>query len=215
MSSFGAEMEVLRDVDDGRGSRQWYAIRIKSKFEKLAAASLHGKGFEEFLPLYRSKRCWSDRVKTLDLPLFPGYLFCRFDAHDDWLPILNTPGVVSIVACGNTLVPVSEAEIATIQAVLRSGLLALPWPNLTIGSHVVIDRGPLAGIEGIALDVDRKYRLLVSVSLLQRSVAVEIDREWARPILGGTGREQLGSSSLPIPFRRSGEVLTHLNRSCR
>lgn len=168
------------------GDLLWYAIRVQSKFENLASATLRGKGYEEFLPLYRSRRRWSDRVKQLDLPLFPGYLFCRFDVNSR-LPILTTPGVVSIVGAGKTPVAVSDDEIAAVQAIVRSGLAAVPWPCLTVGSRILIERGPLAGLEGIALDVDRKYRLVVSVSMLQRSVAVEIDREWARPILPGAG----------------------------
>ena len=168
-------------------NRQWYAIRVQSKFENLAAATLRGKGYQEFLPLYRSRRRWSDRVKEIDLPLFPGYLFCSFDVNGRLLPILTTPGVIAIVGAGKTPVAVSAEEIAAVQAVVRSGLPARPWPGLTVGTRILIERGPLAGIEGIALDVDRKYRLIVSVPLLQRSVAVEIDREWARPILPGTG----------------------------
>src|SRR5580698_3809976 len=121
----------------------WYALRVKSKFESVASATLRGKGYREFLPLYRSRRRWSDRVKEIDVPLFPGYLFCHFDAGSRLLPILTTPGVVSIVGAGKTPVPVSEAEIDAIQAVVRSGLPALPWPCLTVGSRVLIEAGPL------------------------------------------------------------------------
>ena len=160
----------------------WYALRVQSNFESLVSTSLRGKGYEEFLPKYRSRRRWSDRIKELDLPLFPGYLFCRFDVHDRLLPILTTPGVICIVGAGRTPIPVSDGEITAVQAVIRSGLPVLPWPCLTVGSRVLIERGPLAGIEGIALKVDQKYRLVVSVQLLQRSVAAEIERDWVRPI---------------------------------
>jgi transcription antitermination factor NusG len=165
----------------------WYALRVRSKFENLVSATLRGKGYQEFLPQYRSRRHWSDRFKELDLPLFPGYLFCRFDVGVR-LPILTTPGVIAIVGAGKTPVPLSDAEIAAIAAIVRSGLPAHPWPCLTVGSRVIIERGSLAGIEGIAINVDKKYRLVVSVPLLQRSVAVEIDREWARPIPNGAGK---------------------------
>jgi transcription antitermination factor NusG len=171
----------------GGNNLSWYAIRIKSKFENLASASLRGKGYEEFLPVYHSRRRWSDRVKELDLPLFPGYLFCRFDVQGRLLPILTTPGVVSIVSAGKTPIPVSAGEIAAVQAVVRSGLPAMPWPCPTVGSRILIAGGPLAGLEGIALNVDRKYRLVVSVPLLQRAVAVEIEREWVRPVLQDPG----------------------------
>lgn len=160
----------------------WYALRIRSKFERVASAALSGKGYEEFLPLYSSKRRWSDRSKELDLPLFPGYLFCRFDTKERLLPILTTPGVISIMCAGRIPIPISDAEIHAIQTVIRSGLCAQPWPQLAIGARVLIEKGPLAGIEGVTLDVHKRYRLIVSVPLLQRSVAVEIERDWIRPI---------------------------------
>ena len=164
----------------------WYALQIRSKLGSLASATLCGKGYEAYLPLYRSGRRWSDRVKQLDLPLFPGYLFCRFDVLDR-LPILTTPGVISVVGAGKTPIPVDDEEIEAVRAILRSGLAARPWPFLQVGSKVYIERGPLTGLEGIIANTDKVYRLIVSVNLLQRSVAVEIDREWARPIADGMG----------------------------
>jgi len=165
----------------------WYAIRIQSRLGSVASATLRAKGYEEFLPLYRSQRRWSDRIKELELPLFPGYLFCRFDVSDRLMPILTTPGVIGIVGAGKTPVPIEGEEIGAIRAILCSGLLAQPWPFLRVGSKVYIEGGPLAGVEGMITNMDKVCRLVVSVSLLQRSVAVEIDREWARPIADGTG----------------------------
>jgi transcription antitermination factor NusG len=160
----------------------WYAIRVQAKLEKVASDVLRQKGFEQFLPLYRAKRVWSDRVKELDLPLFPGYLFCRLDLSERLLPLVTTPGVLGIVSAGRDPVSIPDQEIALVQAVVRSGLPAMPWPALSAGSLVLIERGPLAGVEGLVLDADKKCRLIVSVSMLQRSVAVEIQREWVRPI---------------------------------
>lgn len=194
------------EVTAGEDSRQnypWYAIHVRSKCEKAASTVLREKGFEEFLPLYRSRRQWSDRVKQLDLPLFPGYLFCRIDIAGRLLPVLTTPGVVGIVSSGKTPVAVSEREIEDVQAVLRSGLPTMPWPGLSAGSRILIEHGPLTGVEGTVLDINKKCRLIVSVALLQRSLAVEIQREWVRPLStngkvpatvprGGTGsRESL------------------------
>ena len=173
------------------GNVCWYAIRIQSKYEQLAAATLRGKGYEEFLPLYRSRRKWSDRVKEIDLPLFPGYLFARFDASSRLMPILTTPGVISIVGAGKSPIAISNEEIAAVQAVVRSGLPTQPWPCLNVGSRVFIEAGPLAGIEGICLNVDKVFRLLVSIPLLQRSVAVEIDREWVRPVVNRVSARSL------------------------
>jgi transcription antitermination factor NusG len=159
----------------------WYAIRVRSKFEQAVSASLAGKGYDQYLPLYRSRRTWSDRAKDLDLPLFPGYLFCRFDVQVR-LPILTTLGVISIVGTGRIPVAIPDEEVAAIQTVVHSGLHLQAWPQLAVGSRVVIEQGPLKGLEGVALDVKKKYRLFLSVPLLQRSVSVAIDREWVRPL---------------------------------
>jgi transcription antitermination factor NusG len=161
---------------------QWYALQIQTRLGNIASSALRGKGYEEFLPLYRSRRRWSDRVKHIELPLFPGYLFCRFNPLERTLPILSTPGVIGIVGAGKTPLPVAEEEIAAIRTVIQSGLAAQPWPYLGVGSRIYMEDGPLAGLEGIITNTDKVYRLVVSVALLQRSVAVEIDREWVRPV---------------------------------
>jgi transcription antitermination factor NusG len=161
---------------------QWYALQVQSRLANIASATLRGKGYEEFLPLYKARRRWSDRVKQIELPLFPGYLFCRFDPRDRLVPILSTPGVIGIVGAGKTLLAIPAEEIEAVGNILRSGLAAQPWPFLSAGSPIYIERGPLAGLEGIVTDADKTYRLVVSVGLLQRSVAVEIDRDWVRPV---------------------------------
>lgn len=171
----------------------WYAIRVRSKFERAVSAALSGKGYDQYLPLYRSRRKWSDRAKDLDLPLFSGYLFCRVDVQVR-LPILTTPGVIAIVGTGKVPVAIPDREIDAIQTLIRSGLHLQPWPQLVVGSRVVIEEGPLRGLEGVALDIKKKYRLFVSVPLLQRSVSVEIDREWVRPISPGVAPRRASSS---------------------
>src|SRR6185436_19047058 len=139
------------------------------------------KGYEVFLPLYRDRRRWSDRVKELELPLFPGYLFCRFDVTKR-LPILTTPGIVQVVGLGKTPLPIEEKEIAAIQSIVISRLNAQPWPYLKVGQKVRIEQGRLTGLEGILIALKKTHRLVVSVSLLQRSVAVEVDHDWASPV---------------------------------
>jgi transcription antitermination factor NusG len=160
---------------------QWFALRTKPQREKVVASALRSKGYEEFLPLYRSRRRWSDRIKEMDLPLFPGYVFCRFDVHSR-LPILVTPGVLLIVGIGKTPLAVNDSEIAALQSIVKSGLQAEPWPFLKVGQRVRIDQGSLEGVEGILTAIKKPCRLVVSVTLLQRSVAVEIDQDWATPI---------------------------------
>jgi transcription antitermination factor NusG len=166
------------------GRLSWYALRVQSRLAAVAAAALRGKGYEEYSPLYVSHRQWSDRTGKLELPLFPGYMFCKFDVHDR-LPVLIAPGVIAIVGAGKILIPVDDAEIEAVRIIVSSGLAAQPWPLLRVGSRVRIARGPLVGLEGLVTDTGKVYRLVVSVSLLQRSIAVEIDRDWASPIPEG------------------------------
>ena len=154
---------------------------MKSRFEKTAAGSLRSKGFEEFLPLYKAPHHWSDRVKEVEVPLFPRYLFCRFSAEER-LQVLTTPGVELVVGIGKIPVPILDAEIAAVQAIVRSRLGAQPCPFLQVGQRVLIRAGPLAGLEGILLQMRNGYRLIVSVTLLQRSVAVEIHQLNVTPI---------------------------------
>lgn len=148
------------------------------------SASVVAKGYEALLPLYRSRRRWSDRIKELDLPLFDGYVFCRLNPEHR-LPVLTIPGVLHFVGTGKAPIAVPDAEIAALQAVMRSGAAAEPWPHLRVGQRIRIDRGPLRNLEGILVEVKGRSRLVVSVSLLQRSVAVEVDRDWVDPILAG------------------------------
>ena len=160
---------------------QWFALVVRSQHEKIVSSALQDKGYEEFLPLYTSKRRWSDRMKQLTLPLFPGYLFCRFDLNHR-LPILVTPGVLQVVGAGKVPLPVDESEIAALRSIVNSGLQAEPWPYLKVGQRVRIERGSLEGVEGILTSVKKPFRLVVSVTLLQRSVAVEVDQGWVSPI---------------------------------
>jgi len=160
---------------------RWYALRVRSRHEDAVARHLEARGLESFLPLYRSQRRWSDRVKEIDLPLFPGYVFCHFNAMNR-LPILTTPGVVHVVGAGKIPVPIDETEIAAIQVAAKSGLPSEPWPSLCIGHRVRIEHGPLLGIQGILSGFRGHRRLVLSVTLLQRSIAVQVDEAWVQPI---------------------------------
>jgi transcription antitermination factor NusG len=155
----------------------WFAVQVRTRYESVAATVLRGKGFESFLPMYKSRRRWSDRIKEIQLPLFPGYLFCRLDLQNR-LPILTTPGVVQIVGVGKKPMPLDEYEVQAIQTVVKSGLSREPWPFLQVGNRVRIEHGPLSDLEGILLAFRGHYRIVLSVTLLQRAVAVEIDQAW-------------------------------------
>src|SRR5947208_4637780 len=164
----------------------WFAVQTRTRYENFAAKQLAGRGYEFFLPFYLCKLRWSDRMQELEMPLFPGYLFCRFNALDR-LPILTTPGVIQIVGIGKTPIPVDEEEVNALQTAVRTGVPRHPWPFLKVGERVRVKDGPLSGLEGILLNFKRRYRLVLSVSLLQRSVAVEVDSAWVNSVSQPTG----------------------------
>lgn len=152
--------------------KAWYAIRVKPRFEKAVSLGLRGKGYEEFLPLHKARRRAPSRTRIVDLPLFPGYLFCRFE-ETHRLPVLTTPGVFHIVTRAGQLVPVPDEEIGSLQMMLRSKLPIEEVPY-SPGDKVKIVTGPLAGVEGSVSRIKDKYRVVVSVAMLERSVAVEV-----------------------------------------
>src|SRR6266542_3519675 len=163
------------------GRLPWFAIVVKTQHEHVVHDGLCQKGLESFLPLYCATRRWSDRVKRLQAPLFPGYVFCRFD-HRDRVSVLRTPGVRSIVSFGGTVTPIGNQEIERIQALVASGSPLEPWPFLKQGQRVRIDDGPLSGLEGILAEAGKGRRVVVSLDLLQRSVAVQLDRDRITPL---------------------------------
>jgi transcription antitermination factor NusG len=160
---------------------QWFALLVRTRWEQSTESLLRGKGFETFLPTYEGRQKRNGRLKTAALPLFPGYVFCRFDAQKR-LPILVTPGVISVVGSGRIPIPLDDSEITAIQMVVKSGLPAQPWPYLEVGERVRITDLALAGVEGILCSFRGAHRIVVSVSLLRRSVALEIDRSRVVPI---------------------------------
>jgi transcription antitermination factor NusG len=176
-------------MEPGEMSYPWFALQVRSRYENIVTAHLDGKAYEWFLPLYKSRRRWSDRFKEIERPLFPGYLFCRLNPLNRF-PILVIPGVVRIVGTSKTPIPVDETEIAAIQAAVKSGLPSQPMQFLQIGQRVRIDYGPLCGLEGILLDFRGRNHLVLSVTLLQRSIAVQVEnaavtsipqKPWAYP----------------------------------
>jgi transcription antitermination factor NusG len=162
-------------------SIRWFALQIRSRWEGTTAGLLRGKGLETLLPTYISKRKWSDRFKVVESPLFPGYVFCRFDVHNR-LPVLLTPGVISVVGRGKTPVAVDDAEMVSIQAAIQSGIHLEPWPYVEIGERVRIKEDVLDGMEGILMNFKGSHRVVISVTLLRRSVALEIDRSRITPL---------------------------------
>jgi len=179
----------MNPVTDGQS---WFALQVRARWESSTAVLLSGKGYKTLNPTYSIRKRWSGRVREVNAPLFPGYLFCQFDAQKR-LPVLVTPGVISVVSRGRIPVPVDESEVAGIQTIISSGLHAEPWPYLELGQKVRIERESLTGLEGILIQFKGNHRIVVSVSLLQRSVSLEVDRSCVAPI-GGSRNTLLAPS---------------------
>src|SRR5262249_12528907 len=152
----------------------WYALQTKPRNEKKVEYLLAQKGYECFLPTYRQQRQWSYRVIEVVMPLFPMYVFCRFAAGSVGKAVI-TPGVNRIVRFGEHLAEVPINEIEAIQRLNQSELVRKPWSYLPNGTKVRVETGPLAGIQGILSSVDNRRHLVISVNILQRSVAVYLD----------------------------------------
>ena len=178
------DLETLMEskASDSSPNISWYALQVRSRKENYVASQISGQGYQCLLPTYRSMRKWSDRVKESEQPLFPGYLFCRFDIRDR-RPLVTTPGVLQIVGSGRTPVPVSDEEIHALQLVVSSGVSKEPWPYLEVGQRVRVDYGTLTGLEGILVTLKGNHRVVLSVTLLQRSVAMEVDSAWLTPVV--------------------------------
>ena len=169
------------DIPASLGSNlSWYALRTRSNCEKIAAASLGARYFEQFLPLYHLPKRSLDRTTESNIPLFPGYLFCRF-APSSRTRILSTAGVVAIVAFGGKPAPIDDAEIEGLRRALGSGQEMEPYPYLYEGQKIRIEKGPLRGLEGILVKKEG-WQIVISVQLLRRAVAVEIDPASIAPI---------------------------------
>lgn len=151
----------------------WYAVYTRHQHEKSVGDMLEKKGFEVFVPLYQARRRWHDRVKTLALPLFPSYVFLR-GAVDQQLRIVTTPGVHWMITVAGQVAVIPDEEIAAVKRLVESSLRVEPHPFLKCGDWVRVKTGPLEGVEGVLVRMKSLYRLVISVEMLQKSVAVEV-----------------------------------------
>ena len=152
----------------------WYAVYTRHQHERSVARALAQKEFDVFLPLYRVIRRWKDRTKDISLPLFPCYVFLRGDIARR-LDLLSTPGVNYVLSAGGQPAQIAEHEVRAIRQAVETTLAVEPCPFLRCGDRVRVISGPLAGIEGSLIRKKTSFRLVLSVSLLERSVAVEVD----------------------------------------
>ncbi|MGA1825485.1 MAG: transcription termination/antitermination protein NusG [bacterium] len=166
-------------------NRLWYAVQTNSRHEQVVYDRLVRKNFEAFLPKIEVWSRRKDRKKRIEVPLFRGYLFINCKLHDDnWLNILKTPGLARIIGFSEGPTPIDEEEINSIKILLQNDTVINPYPFLKLKRQVRIVNGPLAGVEGVLLKTDEnKNKLVVSVTLLQRSICVEVNSIDVEPIL--------------------------------
>jgi transcription antitermination factor NusG len=168
-------MVTMEDAVSIRREARWYALFVRPRHEKAVAAMLTHKGLNVFLPLISFSRLWSRRRADVQLPMFPCYVFCHFDVSSQRVLVLGTAGVARIVGLCHTATPVEDSEIAAIMRVVEAGAASEPCPYSSRGQTVCITTGALAGMEGILIKFKNRHRLVLSIELLQRSVAVEIE----------------------------------------
>jgi transcription termination/antitermination protein NusG len=152
----------------------WFALYVKPRHEKKVTCMLQGKGYETFLPTYSHRVKYN---KAFELPLFPGYVFCRIELSNR-LPVMATPGIFSIVGNGPKPEPIREHEVEGIRRMVESEFMLIPWPYVLPGQEVCLESGPLRGVQGVVVDSSNEKWLVVSVTLLRRSVAVKVEREF-------------------------------------
>lgn len=175
------DSEKVRDGD-------WIAVQVRCGFEKMVSEGLTQRGYEQFLPMSHDKRSDDGQKQVSPRPLFPGYVFCRYIRAPRYR-ILATPAVIRLVGAGNVLVSIPEDEIDAIRRVVNSGLYNEPWKSLEIGQAVIVNQGALCGVRGILASVRKGLRLLVSITLLGRAVAVEVNADSVSPIETFIGRK--------------------------
>jgi transcription antitermination factor NusG len=165
---------LLPPIVEARCEEHWFAVYTFSNHEKRVASHFEARAVDHFLPIYHSERRWKDRMVKLDLPLFPGYIFVRL-AADARLRVLGVPGVVRLVGFNGQPYPLPENEIECLRQGVLSEVRIVPHPYLQTGSRVRIVAGPLEGATGILVRRKNTGRVVLSLDLIARSVAVEID----------------------------------------
>lgn len=153
---------------------EWHALYTRPRHEKAAALVLANKGFDVFLPLYTTRHQWQDRIKQVTLPLFPSYVFLK-GGLERWVRIVSTPGVCDFVRFGDQPAVIAVSEIEAIRRFLNSTFRVEPHPFLRAGDWVRVKHGPLEGLEGILTRKKNVSRLVLSVEMLGKSAAVEVD----------------------------------------
>lgn len=173
------------EASDGEATQraieeEWFAFRVRPRHEKSVSQALRQRGCSEFLPLMREKRRWANRLRYVDIPMFPGYVFSLVNRFS-LLPVLSIPGVMDVVRAGSAPIAANRDEIEALRFAINSEVPMERCGFIEIGNSVQIIEGPLTGLKGILVNIRKSQRLVLSVSLLCRSVLIEIDNDWVAP----------------------------------
>lgn len=158
----------------------WFVLQVAPRSERRVASVLEYKGYQPLAPTYLSRRRWSDRIKTLEEPLFPGYVFVRTGGITSGL-MCSTPGVVRLLSCGGRPSPVPDCEIDAVRSLARLGQ-PVPVPYCAVGQKVRITDGPFAGIVGIIREISSRACLIVSVQLIEQSICIDVTEFQVEPV---------------------------------
>jgi len=161
---------------------QWYALQTRSRHEKVVAEELWQKKIECFLPLVERKSQWKDRKKLVQFPVFPGYLFVHADIRKNRLDILEVRSVVRLVGFANKPEPIPEHQIQAVREMVFNQMEIDPYPYISAGRRMRIVRGPLRGLEGILIEKTKRFSFVISIDLIQQSVACQIDASDVEPV---------------------------------
>jgi len=151
---------------------QWFVLKVRTRSEDIAATALQGRGYQVVSLMHQQRRRYSDRMKTVEEAVFPGYIFCRFNPHSK-TPVLNSPAVEYILGFGNGPIAVPDEELEGVRRAVIAG--AHPSAYLGAGQRVRVISGLLAGVEGILVRAANATDLVLSIQVLQRSVSVHVD----------------------------------------
>ena len=180
-SGSGVFGEILASTGKLLPVERWYAVSVRPRHEKVVTRHLEHQGVNCFLPVYRSVRRWKDRRKELDMALFPGYVFVNPNPRDR-LGVLRAPGVLRFVTFQGQPAALPDSEIRALKSSLSAGLRPQPHPYLRQGTKVRVKRGPLVGAEGIMIRRKERFRLVLSIDLIMRSVIFEVDEADVEPL---------------------------------
>jgi len=159
----------------------WIAAYTRSRHESAVASQFQQKGLDALLPTYRRLSRWSDRIRRVDAPLFPGYVFVRVGAGEH-LRVLQTGGVVSVVCRSGKPVPLSDAEVDMLRICTANPATIEPHPYLRVGQRVRVKHGPFRGWEGVLIEKRNSTRLVLTVEQIMKSVSIDLSSADVEPL---------------------------------